>query len=118
MSAGDYTRSFASYGGQPIDVDLPTVSPLVTAKSATRIITVIKISFMPSTYEASTVSFLDSISGKSIGSMTIPATAPSGSNTFVLDWGPVGTKLTAGANLLIAGNATGRLHIEAVQKGR
>ena len=125
----DYTQLWRIYGASNADIDLPTILPLLTAKSATRIIRVQRIMFAPtiyapSVYSAGVISFVDSISGLSIGTLTIPGTAPSsGFDMFQLDFGPKGTPLTVGANLLLGvitpGSApTGRLHIDAYQAGR
>lgn len=108
----------AIYGQGAVDVNLPTFSPtVVTAKSATRIVVVQKIVFTPTVYAAATLSFSDSLTGVVIGVITVPATA---GPVVVLDYG-LGTKLSTGASLnynVSANGATGRLHIESVQKGR
>ena len=120
--ANDYTRVIPIYGMNIVDRDLPTINTLlVQAKSATRIICVQRITFVPIQYLDGTLSFLDSATGKSIGNLVIPSSGPSlGRNMFYQDFGPRGTPLTLGANLVlgVTGGAVGRLHIEAFQKGR
>lgn len=117
----DRARLFRIYGGQVIDVDLPTLVPLITAKSATRIVTVLLITFTPAMAGSGTLSFLDSLTNRVIGVMTLmPQALGAGSNSLTLDFGS-GTPLRAGANLILSetyGMPTGRVHLEAVQKGR
>ena len=122
--SGDYGRFQPIYGMSIVDTDLPIVpTALITAKSPARTVCVQKVVFVPSVYVASVLSFVDSVTGVSIGSFSIPAnqqTLGDGSDTFVLDFGPTGTKLSLGANLtftVTANGAAGRLHIEAYQKG-
>ena len=118
----DYTRVIPIYGMNIVDKDLPTVDPLlVKAKSATRVVCVQRITFVPIQYLDATLSFIDSISNKSIGNLVVPSSGPSlGRNMFYLDFGPRGTALSTGANLIlgVTGGAVGRLHVEAFQKGR
>lgn len=122
--SGDYGRFQPIYGMSIVDVDLPQIpSLLITAKSPARTICVQKIVYMPSTYVASILSFIDSVTGVSIGSFSIPASEPNvgdASDMFSLDFGPTGTKLSLGAGLTFSvtvNGAAGRLHIEAYQKG-
>lgn len=112
----------SAYGLSVVDIDLPTLSILILAKSATRIVCVQRITFTPTVYSGTTITFVDSVTLKSIGRLDVPLVPPSatdnGSHGMYLDWGPTGTKLSIGANLIIGGNGNGRLHIEAYQKGR
>lgn len=121
---GDYARFQPIYGMSILDIDTPVVQPiLITAKGAARRICVQRLVFVPSVYTACVIAFLDSLTMLSVGNLSIPAFNPSTSgetNSFSLDFGPTGTMLSAGANLLLAavpGCASGRLHIEAYQKG-
>jgi len=122
MASGDYTRVIPIYGMNIVDEDLPTIDTLlIAAKSATRVICVQRITFVPIQYFDATLSFIDTVTNKSIGNIVVPASGPSlGRNMYYLDFGPRGTPLSAGANLIlgVTGGAVGRLHIEAFQKGR
>ena len=119
--AGDYTRNWKIYGASIVDVTLPSnVSPLITARAANRMITVQRITFTPSVWSGTTLSFVDSLTGIEIGHLDIPPSNPTlagDTNMLYIDYGPTGTKLSPGANLLLGGGGTGRLHIEAYQKG-
>lgn len=121
---GDYERYVPVYGMSITDVDLPTANPiLIAAKSPSRIVTVQRITFVPAVYVQATLTFSDSVTGTIIGTFDVPATKPQAgdsSDMLFLEYGPTGTKLAAGSNLLIgvtANGASGRLHIEAYQKG-
>ncbi len=121
--AGDFSRLYAIYGGSNADVTVPAVTPiLVTVTATTKRIYVLQIKFTPTTYANATLKFLDSLTGASIGSLTIPpvANASGTSDQFILDFSPAGTPLSVGANLLlgVTGGAAGRLHVDAVQKPR
>ena len=122
--AGDYGRFQPIYGMSIVDVDLPLIpTVLITAKSAARTVCVQKIVFVPTTYVASVLSFVDTVTGVSIGSFSIPAfelATGANADTFILDLGPTGTKLSLGASLTFTvsvNGVAGRLHIEAYQKG-
>ena len=107
------------YGLQIRDFTCPVVDPvLLYAKTPTKKIVVQNIRFTPSAYVASIVSFQDSLTGQSIGSISVPAVRPDGADEYTLDFAPTGTKLSPGANLLIASTngVAGRLHIETYQK--
>ena len=119
----DHSRLYRTYGGDVVDKDLPLADPvLIAADSATKRVCVLEIEFTPSTYTACVLAFIDSLTDQRIGTLTLPADGPGvveGSNQFTLTFGPSGTKLSAGADLLlgvVSGSATGRLHIEACQK--
>lgn len=119
----DYSRLYRIYGGNVVDRDLPTVEPLlIEADSATKRICLLEATFAPSTYVAGVLALIDSETGRAIGTLTIPEGGPGvveGANQYTLDFGPSGTKLTAGADLLlsiVSGGVVGRLHIEACQK--
>src|SRR5580692_9945785 len=113
----------ACYGMSMVDVDLPLIPTiLITAKSPARTIVVQKIVFVPSVYVASTLSFVDSVTGVSIGSFSIPqyqSTVGDGSDAFIIDFGTTGTKLALGSSLTFTvsvNGVSGRLHIDAYQK--
>jgi len=120
--SGDYTRVIPIYGMNIVDKDLPTVNNiLITAKSSTRTICIQRVTFVPIQYLDGTLSLVDSITGEAIANLVIPSSGPSlGRNMYYEDFGPRGTPLTTGANLIlgVTGGAVGRLHIEAFQKGR
>ena len=112
-----------TYGIQAFDLDLPSaVTHVAVAKNPGRSVCVQKIRFTPTAYAQSTLSFSDSLTGVIIGVIWIPTTAPQlgdSSNEMDLDWGPEGTRLSVGADLVLAvsiNGATGRLHIESYQK--
>lgn len=116
MPGGDYLRIASIYGLKATDVDLPTVSALVVPSSATKAICVQRIVFTPATFTDMTLTFSDSLTGNIIGSIVV-SSGSAVNGVLPLDWGPVGTKLSVGASLLIGGNASaGRLHIESYQK--
>lgn len=112
----DYSRIFRVYGRSGADLDLPSVTPvLIAAASATKRIRVLFISFTPSSSATTgTLTFLDSLTGKAIGALTV---SPTTANQLALDFGQAGIKLSPGAHLLlgITGGAIGRLHVDAVQ---
>ena len=117
----DLREAWRTYGGSIVDRQLPTVDPvLIYAKSTVHRIAVQEIAFSPSAYVASVLSFLDSRTGESIGSLSVPAVRPDRDGTFTLWLGDAGTKLSAGANLILAttNGAAGRLNIAAFQRGR
>jgi hypothetical protein len=119
--SGDYGRFQPIYGMSIVDTDVPgSISPLITAKAPNRIVTVQKIVFSPSVWTGTILSFLDSVTLIQIGSLSIPTVEPAvgdGNDMLFLDFGPTGTQLAPGSNLLMGGTGTGRLHIEAYQKG-
>jgi hypothetical protein len=118
--SGDYGRFQPIYGMSIVDVDLPQVGPLITAKAANRSIAVQRIQFEPSTWNGATLSFYDSVTLVQIASLYVPTVEPTigdASSSLNVDLGPTGTKLAPGSNLAMSGSATGRLHIEAYQKG-
>ena len=74
-------------------------SILVTARSVVRTVYVQKVTYSPNDFVANTVlNFIDSITGQSIGQITVVA----GVSQFFLDFGYNGTPLTVGANLVLA----------------
>jgi hypothetical protein len=121
---GDYRDVIQrTYGSKVVDLDLPTGNNiLVAAKGPLQLIAVQYVSFVPSTFVAATITLVDSITGLAVGTLTVPASAPQigdGSSMLFLNYGPSGTKLSKGANLLLgvtANGAAGRLHIEYYQK--
>ena len=107
------------YGIQRVDKTLPVVDPVLQyAKSPTKKIGVLTIRLAPSAYVASIVSFQDSLTGQSIGSISVPAVRPDGADEYTLEFAPTGTLLSPGANLLIASTngVAGRLHLESYQE--
>ena len=90
-------------------------SILVTARSVVRTVYVQKVTYSPNDFVANTVlNFIDSITGQSIGQITVVA----GVSQYYLDFGYNGTPLTVGANLVLAilsGGTTGRLQVNAYQ---
>lgn len=97
-----------------MDITLPVVDPLLmTPKSTSQYLRVHKLSFTPSAYITSVVSFLDSSTGLPVGSFNVPDVRPVGSETMVLDFGD-GVRLTRGASLQLAttNGAAGHLHVD------
>jgi len=120
MPAGDYSRLYRTYGGSLVDIDLPTAQPILIApRAANRIITVLYITFTPTVYTGTTLTFIDSLTTNVIGTITVPAQPLTsvGEQMLYIDFGASGTPLSVGASLLLGGSSTGRLHIEAYQKG-
>ena len=117
MSTSDYRIAWRIYGANNVDLQLPSAlkEPLIAAQSAKCKIYVQGIQFLPSVFTGTTLGFVDSLTGKLIGSFVIPPTA-AGWYATPLDFGPNGTPLTKGANLLMSGSANGQLHIDAYQK--
>ncbi len=122
---GDYTRIVPIYGQQNLDLDLPSImNPVVSVKGGpmSQRLNIQQIVFMPSAYAAATITFSDSLTGKVIGIISVPATQPAGPAVpFELDYTSRGTALSLGANLnmsVSAGGAAGRLHIASYQTPR
>lgn len=118
--SGDYGRFQPIYGLSLVDVDLPTVQPiLIQAKGPLRKITVQRIVFSPTVYVTATMTFLDNVTGAVIATFSIPNVQPQDVLAYMVDFGPTGTTLAAGSHLQlgVVGGAAGRLHIEAYQKG-
>ena len=113
--AGDYSRAWTIYGSSNVNVVLPTlVYPLVAAQSAKCTVKIQRITFVPSVYTGTTLTFVDSLSKLPIASIVIPAAAAPG-NPQTVDFGPNGIALQQGAHLLLGGSANGALHIDAYQ---
>ena len=113
--ANDYRAAWAIYGSNKIDVVLPAlVYPLVTAKSTKCTVKIQRITFVPTVFTGTTLTFVDSLSGAAIATIVIPTNAALG-NPIPIDYGPVGVALTKGAHLLLGGSANGMLHIDAYQ---
>lgn len=117
----EYRQSWKAYGGSVVDKQLPVVDPvLIYAKTAASRIAVQEIEFSPSVWVTTTLSFQDSVNGQVIGTITVPPNAPVGMGSLYLVFGPAGSKLSAGANLILGttAGAAGRLHIAAFQRPR
>lgn len=113
--ASDYRVPWATYGANNADVQLPTIAVfLVTAQSTKCTVHVQRIVFTPATFTGATLSFVDSISGKVVGTIVVPPTAATG-NPAPLDFGAQGIALCKGAHLLLGGSANGHLHVDAYQ---
>lgn len=110
------------YGLNSLDVQLPTVSNILVApRSATKVIVVRYITFSPSTNVPGTLVFKNSLTGETIGTLTIPSVLGAGQDQLRLDYGVRGTALTVGASLVLGtlpAGAAGRLHVESYQKFR
>lgn len=112
---------YRTYGGSVVDLNLPLVtSVLIAAKSTTTKICVQRIVFVPTTYIASVLTFLDSLTGVKVAQITVPDSAVNQDDLWPVDFGERGTPLSAGASLVLGttNGAVGRLHIDAYQKGR
>lgn len=120
---GDYTRAFPIYGGQIVGIDLPTyTNVMIAAKGPTRQICVQRVFLSVSVYAPATLILYNSISGNPVGQFVVPANAGNnpGGAPLSMDFGARGSRLTAGANLLLSGMVTGlqaHLHIFAYQSG-
>ncbi len=125
-SFGDYVGYQNHYSNKTTDLTVLAATDdttLITAKSANHQIFVQKITITISTYSAKTWLFKDSAGTPvELDLVTIPAAGvalPSENNSIVLDYGPKGTPLTLGKNLLLdvsAAGAAGRIHVEAYEK--
>ena len=96
---------------------------LITVKSANHQLYIQKITISITTYSAKTWLFKDSAGTPvELALISIPAAAvalKSESGTIEFDFGPTGTPLTLGKNLLLdvsAAGAAGRIHVEAYEK--
>jgi hypothetical protein len=125
-SFGDYAGYQNHYTNKSTDLSVLAATDdttLITAKSAGHTIFVQKIVINITTYSAKTWLFKDS-AGTPVEKalISIPAAAvalPSESNSMVIDFGPKGTPLTEGKNLLLdvsAAGAAGTIHVEAYEK--
>lgn len=125
--AGDYNKYRMCYADKSTDLTVLAATDdttLITPKSADHQIFVQRIVVTISTYAAKTWLFKDSAGTPvELDLISIPAAAvalASESNAFAtLDYGPVGTPLTKGKNLLLdvsAAGAAGRIHVEAYEK--
>jgi hypothetical protein len=93
---------------------------LITPRTAYDSLYIQRVAVYPTTYAAVLLTFQDSASTPlKIGQLSIPATAPTVASDHLLDFGPTGTKLTAGKTFDVLTGATGlacRIHIEAYEK--
>lgn len=122
MASSDVARLYRIYGGSVVDVDLPLATPiLITAKGPEKIVTVLGIIFEPSVAGSGTLTFSDSLTGKTICRLVLmPDSLGSGKAELTRTFGASGTSLSAGANLLLGTTSdvpAGRLHLDAYQKG-
>lgn len=121
--AGDSEQLKRIYGLNVLDVDVPAVNDnVVVAKGPARIIVLVRVWFAPSSYAAATLTLSDSVTGKAVATITVPASAPQvgdGASSDYIEYGANDTALSPGANLVlgVSGTAAGRLHLETVQKG-
>ena len=125
-SFGNYAGYQNHYSNKSMDLTVLAATDdttLITAKSANHQIFVQKITVNITTYSAKTWTFKDSTGTPvEIAHISIPGAAvalPSESNSMVIDFGPKGTPLTLGMNLLLdvsAAGAAGRIHVEAYEK--
>jgi hypothetical protein len=94
-------------------------SILVTAKSTRQRIYVQSITYTPTSYVAGTVlNFLDSLTGVSIGQISIVPVTVGYTMQYPLDFGDTGIALSLGANLKLAvasGGVIGRMLVKAYQ---
>lgn len=125
--AGDYEKFIHTNSDKSMDLTVLAATDdttLITPKSANHQIWVQRIVVTISTYSAKTWLFKDSAGTPvELDLISIPAAAvalASESNAFaVLDYGPKGTPLTLGKNLLLdvsAAGAAGRVHVDAYEK--
>ena len=119
---GDYRQPWRTYGGDIVDKQLPAVDPvLIYANTSASRIAVQEIRFTPTTFAASVMTFVDSLTGIVLASISIPPARPDGDATLTASPGGVaGVKLSAGANLLLGttNGAAGRLYVAAFQRPR
>ena len=125
-SFGDYVGYQNHYTNKSTDLNVLAATDdttLITAKSANHRIYVQKIVINITTYSAKTWDFEDNAGTPiQIAHISIPAAAvalPSESNSIVIDFGPKGTPLTLGKNLVLdmsAAGAAGTVHVEAYEK--
>ena len=101
MSDADYSRYQTFFAKKVADVAITaldnagTRSGIVSPRSVSEQLYVQKISVFPTTYAAVTLTFQDQASPPvAIGSVSIPAAAPTSMVGYVLDFGPTGTPLT------------------------
>jgi hypothetical protein len=90
---------------------------VVRARSASQQVYVQVITYCPASFVPSVFSFVDSLTGQSIGRITVLAVAL-GPVQYTINYGNQGLPLTKGAHLqlqILQGGATGRLHVEAYQ---
>src|ERR1700674_1876096 len=121
---GDVSREWTIYAGSLVDVDLPTINPvLVTAHRPGVAVGVQRIVFSPNVYVAAVLSFFDSLTNVVIATLQVPAAEPAlgdESDAIYVDFGPHGTLLSVGGSLnfsVTANGASGRLHVDAYQHG-
>jgi len=120
---GDYLRYQTFFASKVRDLtitalDNPATRVIATPQRATEQIYVQKISVYPSTFAAATMTFQDG-AGVAIGTVSIPATAPTADVGYQLDFGPTGTPLTLGQTLVVvhAGASLAcRIHVEAYER--
>lgn len=97
-----------------MDITLPVANPLLmTPRTSGEFLAVRKISFTPTAYTASVVSFLDSSTDVAFGSFSIPPVRPDGKGTQTLDFGD-GVRLPKNASIKLAttNGAVGHLHLD------
>ena len=103
-----------------VNLNEPVVgSVLIFAKGPTQVVHIQKITYSPTEFTSGTVlSFIDSLTSVSIGTVQVLPLAIGLSTQFVLDFGDAGTPLSVGASLVLAvpaGGVTGQLEILAYQ---
>lgn len=131
MSYGDYQYFQRQYGRVTKDLDIVAATDysagngtsILAVKNANYTLFIQRITFAPTTYAAKTWTLQDNAGTPvPIGIISVPAAAPTTggeTDTFVFDFGGLGTALTEGVDLLLkmsAAGAAGRIHIEAYQK--
>ncbi len=126
MSDADYTRYQTFFAKKVADLTITTLdnagtrSAILSPRSVNEVLYVQKISVFPTTYAAVTLTFQDQAAPPvAIGSVSIPAAAPTAGVGYVIDFGPTGTPLTVGKALDLVqagGGAACRVHIEAYEK--
>lgn len=124
--AGDYTKYLRHYQDISFDYDLATGTggpvTLATVRNANYTIYVQKITTDVVTFAAKTLSFEDSANTPVvIAQDSIPSTEPTsaGAQAYDHDYGPIGTALTQGKNLVLALSGAGvaaRIHVQAYQR--
>lgn len=124
--AGDYVTKLRQYGDQSFDYDLATGTAgpvtLFTVRNSAYRIYVQKISVSVVTFAAKTLTFQDSAGSPVVIAVdSIPAaeTATPGDQTWSQDFGPDGTALSVGKNLVLALSAAGaaaRIHVQLYQR--
>lgn len=125
--AGDYRKFQHTYSDKSVDLTVLAATDdttMITPKSANHQIFVQRISVSITTYAAKVWTITDSAGTPiPIALISIPAAAvalASESNNYAtFDFGPAGTPLTKGKNLVLdvsATGAAGTIHVEAYEK--